>query len=77
MHLNIFRSNYIFNNDAHFFRFLRTKFLLIFLTLKLFQHQQALPFGILNYEKQLQDVTCKFWEDLFYFQHFMQIFDFA
>ena len=34
-------------------------------------------FGVLNYEKQHKEGTCKFWEDLLYFQHFMQIFVFA
>ena len=36
MHQNIFRSYYIFNNDAFFFRFSRTKLPLIFLQFKLF-----------------------------------------
>ena len=37
-----------------------TKFpLIFFFHLNLFQHQQALHFGVLNYEKQHKEGTCK------------------
>ena len=77
MHQRIFRPIYIFNNYAYFLDFRAQKFPLIFLNLNPFYHQQALHFGILNYEKKIKKAPVKFWEDLLYFQHFMQIFVFA
>ena len=59
MHQRIFRSIYIFNNYAYFLDFHAQKFPLIFLNLNPFQHQKALHFGVLNYEKQHQEGTCK------------------
>ena len=47
MHHFFFRPNYIFNNDAYFLDFCALK------------HQQALHSGVLNYEKQHKDGTCK------------------
>ena len=54
-----FRSNYIFNNDAYFLDFRAQKFPLIFFNVNPFKHQQALHFGVLNYEKQHKEGTCK------------------
>ena len=59
MHQKIFRPIYIFNNYAYFLDFRAQKFPLIFLNLNPFQHQQALHFGILIYEKQHKEGTCK------------------
>ena len=53
------RPNYIFNNYAYFLDFRAQKFPLIFLNLNPFKHQQALHFGVLNYEKQHKEGTCK------------------
>ena len=58
-HQGFFRSNYIFNNDAYFLDFRAQKIPLIFFNVKHFKHQQALHFGILNYEKQHKEGTCK------------------
>ena len=52
MHQSFFRPNYIFNNDAYFLDFCAQNFPLIFLIVNPFKHQQALHFGVLNYEKQ-------------------------
>ena len=76
MHQSIFRLIYIFNNDAYFLDFRAQKFPLIFFNLNPFLHQQALHFGVLNYEQQ-HKASVKFQEDLLYFQHFMLIFVFA
>ena len=59
MHQNFFRQNYIFNNDAFFLGFRAQKFPLIFFNVNPFLHQQALHFGVLNYEKQHKEGTCK------------------
>ena len=59
MHQSNFRPTYIFNNDAYFFRFSRTKIPLIFFNLNSFYRQQALHLGVQNYEKQCKDGTCK------------------
>ena len=59
MHQRIFRHIYIFNNCAYFLDFCAQKFPLIFLNLNPFYHQQALHFGVLNYEKQHKEGTCK------------------
>ena len=59
MHQRIFRPIYIFNNYAYYLDFRAQKFLLIFLNLIPFEHQQALHFGVLNYEKQHKEGTCK------------------
>ena len=59
MHQRIFRPIYIFNNYAYFLDFRAQKFPLIFLNLNPFLHQQALHFGVLNYEKQHKEGTCK------------------
>ena len=60
MHQRIFRPIYIFNNYAYCLDFRAQKFPLNFLNLNIFQHQQALHFGVLNYEKQHKEGTCKF-----------------
>ena len=57
MHQSFFRPNYIFNNDAYFLDFLHTK--IPFNPLNPFKHQQALHFGVLNYEKQHKEGTRK------------------
>ena len=59
MNQSSFRPNYIFDNDAYFLAFRAQKFPLIFFNVHLFSHQQALHFGILNYEKQHKEGTCK------------------
>ena len=59
MHQGIFRPNFIFNNDAYFSDFRAQKFPLICFNSNYFEHQQALHFGILNYEKQDKEGTCK------------------
>ena len=59
MHQRIFRPIYIFNTYAYFLDFRAQKFPLIFLNLNPFLHQQALHFGVLNYEKQHKEGTCK------------------
>ena len=59
MHLSFFTPNYIFNNDAYFFIFSRTKFPLIFFNVNPFKHRQALHFGVLNYGKQHKEGNCK------------------
>ena len=55
----MFRPIYIFNNYAYFSDFCAQKFPLIFLNLNPFQHQQALHFGVSNYEKQHKGGTCR------------------
>ena len=59
MHQRFFRPNYIFNNDAYFLDFCAQKFPLIFFNVNPFEHQQALHFGVLNYEKQHKEDTCQ------------------
>ena len=59
MHQSFFRPNYIFNNDAYFLDFSTQKFPLIFFNVNPRKHQQALHFGVLNYEKQHKEGTCK------------------
>ena len=59
MHQSFFRPNYIFKNDAYFLDFRAQKFPLIFFNVNPFKHQQALYFGVLNYEKQHKEGTCK------------------
>ena len=59
MHQRIFRPIYIFHNYAYFLDFRAHKFTLIFFNLNPFSHQQALHFGVLNYEKQHKEDTCK------------------
>ena len=59
MHQRIFRPIYIFNNYAYFLDFRAQKFPLIFSNLNLFYHQQALHFGVSNYEEQHKEGTCK------------------
>ena len=57
LHQRFFRPNYIF--DAYFLDFRAQKFPLIFFNVDPFYHQQALHFGVLNYEKQHNEGTCK------------------
>ena len=59
MHHGILSLYYIFNNDAYFLDFRAQKFPLIFFNLNPLLHQQALHFGVLNYEKQHKEGTCK------------------
>ena len=76
-HQSIFRFIYIFNNYAYFLDFRAQKFPLIFFNLNPFTHQQALHFGVQIMKNNIKKAPVKFWEDLLYFQHFMQIFVFA
>ena len=59
MHQRFFRPNYIFNNDAYFLDFRAQKFPFILFDKNPFKHQQALHLGVLNYEKQHKEGTCK------------------
>ena len=59
MHPSFFPPYYIFNNNAYFSDFRAQKFPLIFFNVNPFKHQQALHFGVLNYEKQHKEGTCK------------------
>ena len=59
IHHGILSLYYIFNNEAYFLDFRAQKFPLIFFNLNPFQHQQTLHFGVLNYEKQHKEGTCK------------------
>ena len=61
MNQSIFRPIYIFDNGAYFLDFRTQKFPMISFNLNPFQHQQALHFGVLNYEKQHKEGTCKVW----------------
>ena len=63
----IFRPIYIFNNYAYFLDFRAQKFPLIL----------TLHFGFKIMKNNIKKAPVKFWEDLLYFQHFMQIFVFA
>ena len=59
MHQCFFRPNYTLNKNAYFLDFRAQKFLLIFFNVNPFKHQQALHFGVLNYEKHHKEGTCK------------------
>ena len=59
MHQSVVIPKYIFNNDAYFLDFCAQKFPLIVFNANPFLHQQALHFGVLNYEKQHKEGTCK------------------
>ena len=59
MHQSFFRPNYIFNNDAYFLDFRAQKFPLIFFNVNPIYHQQALQFGVQNYEKQHKEGNYK------------------
>ena len=59
MHHGILSLYYIFNNDAFFLDLRAQKFPLILFNLNHFKYQQALYFGILNYEKQHKEGTYK------------------
>ena len=59
MHQSFFRPTYSFNNDAYFLDFCAQNFPLIFFNANLFKHEQALHFGVLNYENQHKEGTCK------------------
>ena len=59
MHQSFFTPNYMFNNDAYFLDFRAQKFPLIFFNVSPFKHHQTLHFGVLNYEKQHKEGTCK------------------
>ena len=52
MHQSFSRPNYIFYNDAYFLDFRAQIFPLIFLNVNPFEHQQALHFAVLNYDKK-------------------------
>ena len=74
MHQNIFRPNYIFNNDTYFLDFRAQKIPLFFFNLNLFQHQQALHLGS---KKQHKGGTCKSLGRSVVFSAFMLISVFA
>ena len=74
VHQSFFRPNYIFNNDAYFLDFRAQKFPLIFFKVNPFYHQQALHSGVLNYEKQHKEGTCKVLGSSVVFSAFMLIF---
>ena len=78
MHQSIFKPNYIFNNDANVLDFCAQKFPLIFLLIKtLLNINKPFILGFLMMKNNIKKAPVKFWEDLLYFQHFMQIFVFA
>ena len=77
MHQNIFRPNRIFNNDAYFLDFCAQKFPLIFFYLNPFNIKKPCILGLEIIKNNIKKEPVKFWEDLLYFQHFMQIFVFA
>ena len=75
MHQGIFKLIYIFNNDAYFIDFRAQKFPLIFFNYgKFFLTQQALHFGVLNYEKQHKEGTYKVLGRSVVFSAFMPFF---
>ena len=76
MHQRIFRPIYIFNNYAYFLDFRAQKFPLIFLNLILFNINKPCILGFQIMKNNIKKAPVKFWEDLLYFQHFMQIFVF-
>ena len=59
MHQSFFRPNYIFNNYAYFFSFLRTKIPFDLFQCKSLLTSTSLAFCVLNYEKQHKEDTCK------------------
>ena len=59
MHQRFFRPNCIFNDYAYFLDFHAQKFPLIFFNVNPFLFQKALPFGVLNFEKQHKGDTCQ------------------
>ena len=59
MHQSFFRPNYIFNNNAHPSDSRALKSPSTLPNVNPFQHQQALHFGVLSYEKQHKEGTCK------------------
>ena len=77
MHQSFFTPIYFFNNDAYFLDIRAQKFPLVFFNVNPFKHQQALHFGVLNYEKSIKKALVKFLEGGLYFQHFMLIFVFV
>ena len=74
MHHGILSFYYIFNKDAYFLDFRAQKFPLMFFNLNHFRHQQALDFGVLNYEKQHKKGTCKVSGRWVIFSEFMLIY---
>ena len=74
MHQRIFRPIYIFNNYAYFLDFRAQKFPLIFLNLNPFNINKPCILGFQIMKNNIKKAPIKFWEDLLYFQHFMQIF---
>ena len=74
MHQRIFRPIYIFNNYAYFLDFRAQKFPLIFLNLNPFHINKPCILGFQIMKNNIKKAPVKFWEDLLYFQHFMQIF---
>ena len=77
MHQGIFRPNYIFNNDAFFLDFRAWKLPLIFFNLKSCNVNKPCILGVLNYEKQHKEDTCKVSGRSVVFQYVMLIFVFA
>ena len=77
MHQRIFRPIYIFNNYAFFFRFLCTKIPFDLFEFKSFLTLTSPAFWGFLMKNHIKKAPVKFWEDLLYFQHFMQFFVFA
>ena len=78
MHQSIFRPIYIFINDVYFLDFGAQKFPLIFFNLNPFIINKPCILGFLIIKQNnIKKASVKFWKDLSYFQHFMQIFVFA
>ena len=74
---SIFRPNCIFNNDAYSFKFSRPKILLIFFLIQILSHiNKPCILGFLIMKNKIKKAPVKFWEELLYFHHLMQIFFF-
>ena len=69
VHQSNFRPHHMFNNNV-FVKILRRKYPFIFSNINPFRYEQAL-------KNNIKKASAKFWKDLLYFQHFMQIFVFA
>ena len=80
-HQNTFRPNYILITMLILLNFCAEKYPSIFFNINPFQHQHALHFGILNYEKKkkkkkkknIDKASVKFWEVQLFMQFFLSL----
>ena len=77
MHQSIFRPIFIFNNDAYFLDFCAQKLPFNLFFQILFSINKPSVLGFLIMKNNIKLPLVKFWEDLLYFEHYMQIFVFA